>query len=666
MNKMVMDLEATIEEIKNIAETGTADDKKRLVDLLNSDSPSIVEFAQNAIVGTKANSGKKGLIKKLMDVSVSVSFSIKLRSNSFDTLKRISTQNGNFLLDYVGKNSGKYDRIAAELIRHGNFKPRKLPEKTLIVLAGSSDEITRANAIESIGILKLNPGKLLVGALNDNFFVLSAAVFSIGELKLKSMFPKLKEMFLATQDRVVRNIIIESLSKMGGDEVADFFLYLSNNNVRFKLDKIYILKSFYKICFIGDCDKNTSVAKKKLCYRLSEINLKISIFSLLDYEERDTIDSILCYFSLFNHKKSRKIFKFMFDYYQKTDMDELEYVYVKNILKKITRPKYIMEHIKSLSQSSDLDKIDILIDVLSEIMPGDIINLLDFYKDRKFFIEIKLPLLKYAKRLSSTHYELLLSNIVANDYMKDVDGDVRRSSVALLGHIIKDASYIEKFFTNLLMEKYSDVIDAYIETLSNFLNVGRNKKYIYFFIDNLSLKNIKATEYSLTILGNKKRGLNDKEILDLYAKFLPLKHCKSVPLKRLLAKVLKKFDLINHKGEMSFLLEDDDEEVRLNYLESLLESGEKDSHVFFDFLSSVRSSDIFRYKIIELIQKLGNEDSFKKLVSILCKEKNKMVKIALLRALRGIDKEKSDPIIKEYSLSIDKDLRDFSLELIKN
>lgn len=666
MNKMVTDLEATIEKIKNIAETGTANDKKKLVDLLNSDSPSIVEFAQNAIVGTKVNSGKKGLIKKLMDVSVSVSFSIKLRSNSFDTLKRISTQNGNFLLDYAGKNSGKYDRIVAELIRYGNFKPRELPEKTLILLAGSGDEITRANAIESIGILKLNPGKLLVGALSDNFFVLSAAVFSIGELKLKSMFPKLKEMFLATQDRVVKSIIIESLSKIGGDEVADFFLYLLNNNVRFKLDKIYILKSLYKICFKGDCDKNTSLAKKKLCYRLSEINLKISIFSLLDYEEKDAIDSILCYFSLLNHKKSRKIFKFVFDYYQKTDMDELEYAYMKNVLKKITRPKYIMEHIKSLNQSSDLDKIDILIDVLSEIVPGDIINLLDFYKDKKFFIEIKLPLLKYAKRLLSTRYEPLLSDIVVNDYIEDVNGDVRRSSVALLGYLTRDAFYIEKIFTNLLMEKYSDVVDAYIETLSNLLDVGRNKKYIYFFINNLSLGNIKATEYSLTILGNKKHNLNDREILDLYAKFIVLRHCESVPLKRLLAKVLKNFDLINHKGEMSFLLEDDDEEVRLNYLESLLESGEKDSRMFFDFLGSAGSSDIFRYKIIELIQKLGDEDGFKKLVSILRKEKSKMVKIALLQALRGINKEKSNPIIKEYSLSIDKDLRDFSLELIKN
>ncbi|MCL4428339.1 MAG: hypothetical protein M1276_05040, partial [Deltaproteobacteria bacterium] len=133
-----------------------------------------MESAQNALVNIVG--GKKEIIKKLMDFAVSPAFSIKMRSNSFDTLKRLAMRNGNFLTEYAGKNKGKYDRLTAELIRYGYFTPKDYSKNVLKVLADSRDEITRANAIESIGILKIDLGGILIKALKGNFFVLSAAV----------------------------------------------------------------------------------------------------------------------------------------------------------------------------------------------------------------------------------------------------------------------------------------------------------------------------------------------------------------------------------------------------------------------------------------------------------------------------------------------------------
>ena len=655
------------EEIKKFAKSGTSADIKKLIELLDSDSQGIVELTQNALVNIVH--GKKELIKKLMDSAASSSFSIKFRSNSFDALKQLAMRNGNFLADYAAKNSGKYDRIIAELMRYGRFTPPDLPKKALKALANSKDEITMANAIESSGILKIDLGNILFKALNGNFFTFSAAVFSIGELRLKKAFPKLKEILLNTDDRVVKNIVTESLSKIGGDEITDFLLELLNKNVKYKLDKIYILKSLYKICFISECDKSVINASKERIYlKLSKMNLKISVFSLNDYEEKDTIDAILCYFSLMNHKKSRKIFKFIFEYYQKNEnLDETEYGYIKEIIKKIARPKFITEFIKSLKPSGDLNnKTDLLIDVLSDISHRDIVNLLDFYKNKKLFVEIKLSLLKYAQKLSDRPYETPLINAVINGYIKDRNGNVRKSAVGLLGYFKNAVSYEEKFFNDLLKENYPDVIDAYVETLSNLISLNKSKKYIYFFIDSLSLKNDKIVEYSLRILGDKKIKFTAKEIADLYAKFEAFKYIKSIFLKRLLAKSLKNFDLIRHKKEMAFMLEESDEEIRLNYLESLLISGEENHVVFLDALNSGNYSDIFRYKIIELIQKSGDKGSFDKLDSVLRKEKSKMVKIALLRALHILDKEKSNSILKKYNSSKDKDIKNFSLELIEN
>ena len=440
-------------KIEKIAETGTADGRKKLLKLLDSDNPAAVESAQNALVNTV--SGGKELVKMLMDSAVSPVFSIKLRSNSFDALKRLAMRNGNFLVDYAGKNNGKYDRIIAELMRYGQFNPADYPEKALKALAKSKDEITVANAIESGGILKIDLGNVLFKALKGGFFVLSAAVFSIGELKLKKAFPKLKEILLNTDDRVVKNVITESLSKIGGDEVTDFLLELLNKNAKYKLDKIYILKSLYKICLINECDKSgRNVSKERVYLKLSRTNLKISIFSLNDYEEKDAVDAILCYFSLSSHKKSRKIFKFIFEYYQKNEnLDETEYSYIKEIIKKIARPKFITEFIKSLKPSDDLNnKTYILIDVLSDISQKDIINLLDFYKNKKLFVEVKLSLLKYARKMSGGHYEHQLTDAVINGYIKDGNGDVRKYAAGLLGCFKKAVSYEEKIFNALLKE----------------------------------------------------------------------------------------------------------------------------------------------------------------------------------------------------------------------
>ncbi|MCL4322283.1 MAG: HEAT repeat domain-containing protein [Deltaproteobacteria bacterium] len=645
--------------IETIAKYGTAKDKKLIVDLLGSGSPGIVEFAENTII--KLN--EKGLIKKLFEISASSGSGIKIRSNAFDTIKQIAMKNGNFLTEYFDKKSGKYNRIISELVRYGNFTPNDYPKRILVKLSKDKDEITRANAIESIGILKLKLGSVLLKALDDTFFVSSSAIFSIGEIRLKRAFPKLKELFLKSNDRVTRNIIVDSLSKMGGNEILDFLLNILGKNNRYMVDKIYILKSIYKICML-DCRK--SGMKESLLQKISNLNLKISIFSIEEYEEKEAIDSILCYFSLLNHKKSEKVFKFLFEYYVKNEnIGELEYLYIKNILKKIARPKYIMNYIKSLKPSSDFNKYDLLINVLSEISPRDIINLLDFFKDKKLFLEAKISLLSYACQVyagKNFNYKTAFYDIILH-YLSNGSGNVRKAAINLSG-CSKNGVYIDKLFTLLLKENLPDATSAFINTIANLLSLKRNKKYFYFFADNLSLKNDKIIEYSLKILEEAKLPLTDDEISNLYSKFANFKYVKSIPLKRLLARVLRKYDLAKHKEAVSFLLDESDEEVKFNYLNSLFLSGVKELKLYLDVLGSGDFSDEFRYKIVELIEKLRDPKSFDFLVSMLNKEKNKMVKIAILRAIHTINKEKASNIIKKYNSSKDKDLRIYSLELM--
>jgi hypothetical protein len=655
-------------EIEKIAASGTLNEKRKLIGLLDSDSSEIIEAVQNAVVNLIGE--KEEIVKKLMDTAVSPSLCIRLRSNSFDILKHLAMRDGNFLSDYALKNGEKYGRITAELMRYGRFTTPDFPKDALKSLAASNDEITKANALESIGILKIDLGAVLIKALNENFFVLSSALFSIGELKLKKAFPVLKEIFLKTEDRVTKYIIIESLSKIGGSRITDFLLELLKDNAKYKLDKIFMLKSLYRICLLYECDKNAkNIDKNRIHFKLSGMNLKISLFSLNDYEEKDAIDAILCYFSLLSHKKSRKLFKFILEFYRKNEnIDEAEYFYIKEIIKKIGRPKFISEFIKSLKPAEEYDgKIGVLIDVLSDMSPRDAINLLDFYKDKKHFIELKLYLLKHSVKLSGGSYERVLIDKLVDNYIKDVNGDVRKSAVELIGRLKGAITVKEKIFNTLLKESYPDVIDACIETLSNLININGGKKYAYFFIDRLSLKNGKTVEYSLRILGNVKAGFTAEEISDLYAKFAGFNNSgRDMALKRILAKSLRNFDLINHKKETLFLLSENDEEVNLNYLESLLLSGEKNPAVFFGALNSGNRSEIFKYKIIELIQKTGSREAFEGLVSVLRKEKSKMVKIALLRALYELDKEKSHSILKKFNASKDSDLKNFSNELIKN
>ncbi|MCL6120243.1 MAG: hypothetical protein M1584_04315, partial [Deltaproteobacteria bacterium] len=156
---------------------------------------------------------------------------------------------------------------------------------------------------------------------------------------------------------------------------------------------------------------------------------------------------------------------------------------------------------------------------------------------------------------------------------------------------------------------------------------------------------------------------NAGQTADFYSTIALFKN-KPLNLKRLLAKSLAKFDLINHKDETTFLFEENDEETRFNYLESLLSAGEKKSPVYLEALKSGGFSEIFRYKVVELIQKTGAKDIFDKLASMLPAEKSKMVKIALLKTLHVLNKEKSNSIIKKYNSSKDEDIKNFSIELI--
>jgi len=330
-------------------------------------------------------------IKKLLGVFISSECSVKAKAEAFDALKQIALKNGNFLADYADKNTGKYDRIISELMRYGKFIPKNYPKKVLVRLSKSEDEITRANAIESIGLLRFRFKNVLINALGDTFFVSSAAIFSIGEIKLKSAFPKLKELFIQSDDVVVKNTIIESLAKIGGSEVSDFLLSLldeKSKHDRYLADKIYILKSLYKISAHNDCKKNRQLHCESLFKKIPDLDLGISIFSIEEYEEKVVVDSILCYFSHLNYGKSKKIFIFLFNYYLKSEnIDEFEYAYIKNILKKVTRPEYIVNYIESLKISSDLNnKCDLLIDVLSDISPNDITNLLYFLGVKDYFL----------------------------------------------------------------------------------------------------------------------------------------------------------------------------------------------------------------------------------------------------------------------------------------
>lgn len=670
-------LEFAKEEIVKISSSSSIDAKIKLLDLLDCDSPGIVESARNAILEVAKNTtGRKEIIKKLMDISSSSTFSIKARSNAFEILKDIAQGDGNFLIDFVGVKHGKFDRVVAEIMRYGVFTKPGNPKTAILALSESEDEIVRANAIESAGILKINPGNVLMRSLNDRFFVLSAALFAIGELKLKKAIPKLKEMLLVTRDRVIKNMIVDSISKIGGEDTTDFLLYLLNNNARLKIDKIYILKSLYKICLLNKAEdekgkgkiKSGGIksAKEALHYKLSRMNLKISIFSLMDYDEKDAVDAILCYFSLLNHKKSVKAFKFVFEFYLNSEsLDENEYEYVKNIIKKIARPKHIIDYIASLNHSSEsMEKIELLIDVLSDISPKDIINLMISYKNAKVFVWLKIYLLTYAARLNTRKLQQELIKVVINSYLGDDNGDVRKNSIELLGNFAGSLQYMDVIFEGLLKENYQDVADTYVSAISLILRkAGKNKKYKYFFIENLSSRKIKAAEYSLRILGDKNLPLDEKEIACLYNKISLLRNLRSLPFKRLLAVVLRNLDLAKHKEETAFLLNEEDEQVKFNYLESLIECGEKNPSLIFEVLGSGKFSEIFRYKMVELIQQTHDKKSFEGLSGMLKKEKSKIVKIALLRALYNIDKKKSGSILERYKSSRDKDLRNFSLEL---
>lgn len=615
-----------------------------------------------------------GLIKKLFETFASVECSVKARTEAFDAVKQIALRNGNFLADYADKNRGKYDRIISELMRYGNFTPKNYPKKVLAGLSKSKDEITRANAIESIGLLRFKLENILIHALDDTFFVSSAAIFSIGEIKLKSAFPKLKELFLKSNDMVVKNTVTEALSKIGGSEVTDFLVSLlseKSKHSRRTADKIYILKSLYRISMYNYYKKKRQLRCESLFQKISGLNLGISIFSIEEYEEKAVVGAILCYFSHLDYEKSKKIFMFLFDYYLKSEnIDEFEYAYIKTILKKVARPEYIVNYIESLKVSSDLNnKCDLLIDVLSDISPKDITNLLYFYRGKRLFFDIKISLLVYARsaRLvfsdKNLNYRTYFNDIIIY-YLNGRNGNVRKAAVNLSARSTS-GTYINILFTFLLKENLPDVIAAFINVISNLLSLKKNKKYFYFFLNHLSSKDGKIIRYSLKVLGESKLSLTDDEIAELYLKFIDLKYSRSVALKRLLAKVLRKYNLTKYKDAMSFLLKERDEDIQFNYLESLFLSGDKDLNLYLDILDSDGFSDKFRYNIVKLIEMSGDPRRFDSLVLLLDKEKSKMVKISILRALNNIDKEKAFRIIKKYNLSRDKDLRDYSLELTR-
>ena len=58
-------------EIEKIVKSGSIDEKKKLVELLDSENPETAEYAQDAIINGTDGRDKKELVKKLMDTAVS-------------------------------------------------------------------------------------------------------------------------------------------------------------------------------------------------------------------------------------------------------------------------------------------------------------------------------------------------------------------------------------------------------------------------------------------------------------------------------------------------------------------------------------------------------------------------------------------------------------------
>ncbi|MHB8281781.1 MAG: HEAT repeat domain-containing protein, partial [bacterium] len=642
-----------ISEIDNILKRDNGDELNQLAELLDSSNHAVAEIAFNALSGTSGSL----LLNDILFKIVTGNYNVKMRSNAFNIIKNKAKINGNFLIDYCGNTDIKYKIFLSELLRFGNFTPRSLPSACLRKFCDDENEIVRANAIESVGFLRLKLVQTLKKALiNGTFLVKASAIFSLGELKIKSTTADLKYAFWRNKDNVIRKLIIDSIAKIDGETGLDFLIDIASLDTGYKrIDKIYLIKNIYRIYLENYKNKKY---KNYIIKKIQNINVKINILKLEFYDDKLTKEAILFYFSLSNPKKSIKIFNFLMDYLNKNliTADNEEYKYVKESLRKVSYPVCIKKYLESIgfsfetkiaSSGNFFNSYSILIEILSENRNfNELAKLLNYYKNKEMPVELKIALLNSSASIIHYGAPKLSKSVLKNALflLDDGSGDVRKAAADLIG-LSKNINYTKNIYNKAINENYSDVLDAYIKNIVNLSN--NNKAYFNFFANNLnSNNNIRIIEISLRIIKKFKmslsKPLNKKDTENIYEKLKKLSDSKYDKIKILLASIIGNFsnnilNALQYQGALYNILIDllknnNSEEIKFNSLESLLKSGFKDSNVFFEAIQPQNCSNMFKFKVIELIGRLKDANSFAKLAELLHNSDDILIKISILKS----------------------------------
>ena len=675
-----------ISEIDKILKRDNEDELNQLTGLLDINNNAVTEIVFNALSGTPGSL----LLNNILFKIITGNYNVKMRSNAFNIIKNKAKINGNFLIDYCSNTDIKYKIFLSELLRFGNFTPSSLPSPCLRKFCDDENEIVRANAVESVGFLKLKLVQTLKKALiNGTFLVKASAIFSLGELKIKSTTADLKYAFWRNKDNVIRKLIIDSIAKIDGETGFDFLIDIASlDSGNKRIDKIYLIKNIYRIY----CEnyKNKKI-QNYIIKKTQNINAKINIFKLEFYDDKLTKEAILFYFSLSNPKKSIKIFNFLMEYLNKNliTADNKEYKYIKESLKKVSYPVYIKKYLESIGFSFEtkiassgifFNSYSILIEILLENRNfNELSKLLNYYKNKKMPVELKIALLNSSASIIHYGAPKLSKSVLKNALflLDDGSGDVRKAAADLIGQS-KNINYTKNIYNKAINENYSDVLDSYIKNIVNLSN--NNKTYFNFFVNNLNSNNIRIIEISLCIIKKFKislnKPLNKKDIANIYDKLKKLSGSKSDKIKILLASVIGNLsnsilNMLQYKDAFYDILIDllknnNSEEIKFNSLESLLKSGFKDYNVFFEAIQPQNCSNMFKFKVIELIGILKDEKSFDKLADLLHNSDDILIKISILKSLYIVDGIRSKSVIKNYLTDNNEDIRNVAKKLYES
>ena len=117
---------------------------------------------------------------------------------------------------------------------------------------------------------------------------------------------------------------------------------------------------------------------------------------------------------------------------------------------------------------------------------------------------------------------------------------------------------------------------------------------------------------------------------------------------------------------IDLLKNNNSEEIKFNSLESLLKSGFKDYNVFFEAIQPQNCSNMFKFKVIELIGILKDEKSFDKLADLLHNSDDILIKISILKSLYIVDGIRSKSVIKNYLTDNNEDIRNVAKKLYES